>query len=54
MENIDQSLSTLSEVNLVNLRLYDNQNFNDKKNYSILMCTIKLIKDSQRFAGQPL
>ena len=44
MENIDQSLPTLSEVVLAGLRFYSNENFNDKKNYTILICTIKFLK----------
>ena len=31
LENIDQSLPALTEINLVDLLLSDNVNFNDKK-----------------------
>ena len=44
----------LSDLNLVNLLVYGNEMFNDRKHYAILMCTINFLKDSQRFAGQLL
>ena len=40
LENRDQSLCTLRDMNLVDLLLYDNEQFNNKNNYAILMCTI--------------
>ena len=54
MKNIDQSLPTLTEMNLVDLLLYDNKNFDDKKKIkknAKLMCTRKFLKDFQRFAS---
>ena len=50
LENIDQSLSTLSK-NLVDLLLYGN---GKKKNNAKLMSTTKFLKYSQGFAGQLL
>ena len=41
-------------MNRADLLLYDNENFNDKKNFTIFMRTIQLLKDSKRFAGQLL
>ena len=54
LENIDQPLPVLSEVNLVDLLLSSNENFNEKNSCAILMCAMKSFKDSQRFAGQLL
>lgn len=51
LENIDQSLSALSETNLVDLLLYGN---GKKKNNVKLMSTTKFLKYSQGFAGQLL
>ena len=52
LENSDQSLLTLSDIILVNLLLYGNEKFNGKKNCTMLMCTIKFLKNFQRFEGQ--
>ena len=49
LNEIDFSFSTLNENKLIDLILYDSDKFDDKKNYNILMSTIKFIKDSQRF-----
>ena len=47
--SIDSSFSTQNENNFIDLILYGSDKFDDKKNYNILMCTIKFIKGSQRF-----
>ena len=49
LNEIDSSFSTLNENKFIDLILYGNDKFDDKKNHRILMSTIKLIKDSQRF-----
>ena len=49
LNEIDISFSTLNENKLIDLILYGSDKFDDKKNYNILMSTIKFIKDSQRF-----
>ena len=49
LNKIDISFSTLNENKLIDLILYGSDKFDDKKNYNILMSTIKFIKDSQRF-----
>lgn len=54
LENIDQSIPTLSEVNLADLLFYGNENLNDKKTYALLICTINFLEHSQRFPGQLL
>ena len=46
--------STLNDNKFIDLLLYGNYKFDDKKNLSILTSTIKLIKDSQRFYEQLL
>ena len=48
LNEIDISFST-NENELIDLILYGSDKFDDKKNYNILMSTIKFIKDSQRF-----
>ena len=49
LNEIDISFSTLNENKLIDLILYGSDKYDDKKNYIILMSTIKFIKDSQRF-----
>ena len=49
LNEIDSSFSTLNENNFTDLILYGSDKPDDKKNHKILMSTIKLIKDSQRF-----
>ena len=49
LENIDQSLPTLSVVNLVDLLSHGNEMFNDKKKQATLMCTIKFLNDFQGY-----
>ena len=44
LNEIDSSFSTLNENNFIDLVLYGSDKFDDKKNHSILMCTIKFIK----------
>ena len=49
LNEIDISFSTLNENKLIDLILYGSDKFDDKKNYNILMSSIKFIKDSQGF-----
>ena len=44
---IDSSVSTLTESKLIDLILYGSDKFDVKKNHNILMCTIKFIKESK-------
>ena len=44
---IDSSVTTLTESKLIDLILYGSDKFDVKKNHNILMCTIKFIKDSK-------
>ena len=46
---IDSSFSTLNENEFIDIILYGSDEFDDKKNCNILICTIKFIKGSQRF-----
>ena len=48
LNKIDSCFSILNENKFTGLILYDSDKFYDKKP-RILMCTIKFIKDSQRF-----
>ena len=48
LKEIDSSFSALNENKLIDLILYGNDKFDNKKNHNILMCTIKFIKGSQR------
>ena len=47
--NIDRSLPSLSQDNLIIILLYDSDAFDNKKNRKILICTIQIIKDSHKF-----
>ena len=47
--NIDRSLPSLSQDNLIIIQLYDSDAFDNKKNRNILICTIQFIKDSHKF-----
>ena len=47
--NIDGSFSTLNENKFINLVLYDSYKLMTKRNHNILISTVKIIKDSQRF-----
>ena len=47
--NIDRSLPSLSQDNLIIILLYDSDAFDNKKNRKILICTIQFIKDSHKF-----
>ena len=49
LNEIDSSFSTRNLNNFIDLILDGSDKFYDKKNHNILMCTIKFIKDSQRF-----
>ena len=45
----DNTFSARNNIKLIDLILYDNDKFDNKKNRKILICTKKLIEDSQRF-----
>ena len=47
--NIDRSLPSLSQDNLIIILLYDSDAFDNKKNRKILIWTIQFIKDSHKF-----
>ena len=47
---INQSLSTLSDTNLVVFLLYGNENLIDKKNQTIIMCS-NFLNNSQDLLG---
>ena len=47
--NIDRSLPSLSQDNLIIILLYDSDAFDNKKNRKILICTMQFIKDSHKF-----
>ena len=49
LNEIDSSFSTPNEKRFIDLILQDSDKLADKKNRRYLMCTIKFIKDSQRF-----
>ena len=49
LNEMHSSFSSLNENKFINLVLYGSDKFDEKKNRSILMCTIKFIKGSQRF-----
>ena len=47
--NIDKSLLSLSQDKPINVLLYGNDALDNKTNHKILICTVKVIKDSHRF-----
>ena len=49
LSEIDSCFSALNENKFIDLILCGSDKSDDKKNHNILMCTIKFIKDSQRF-----
>ena len=49
LNEIDSSFSILNENKFIDIILYGNDKFDDKKNDNFLTCTIKFIKGSQRF-----
>ena len=49
LNKIDISFSVPNGDKFIDLILHGSDKFDNKKNLGILMCTIKLIKDSQRF-----
>ena len=53
LKNINETIMTLNESDLIHVMLYGNKNFDNNINISILTATIKFIKDSERF-NQPL
>ena len=52
-KNINKTIMSLNESDLIHVILYGNKNFDNNMNKSILTATIKFIKDSERF-DQPL
>ena len=54
LHEVDSSFSKLNENKLIDLFLYGNDKFDDKKNCSILMFTTKFIKVCKRFDEQLL
>ena len=52
LENIPISLSTVSDNSLFSLLLCSDDKFDDTKNRKLLMSTIRVIKDSQKFEEQ--
>ena len=53
LKNINETIMTLNESDLIHVMLYGNKNFDNNINISILTATIKFIKESERF-NQPL
>ena len=53
LKNINDTIMTLNENDLLHVILYGNKNFDDSMNISILTATMKFIKVSERF-DQPL
>ena len=53
LKNINDTIMTLNENDLVHVILYGNKNFDNSMNISILTATMKFIKVSERF-DQPL
>ena len=51
VQNINKSLPSVIVTTLVDLLLCGNEKFNDKK-CALLICTIRSLKNSRRFAGQ--
>ena len=49
LENIPISFSKVSDNNLISLFLHGDDKFDDTKNRKILIPTIRIIKDSQKF-----
>ena len=49
LNEIDSFFSKLNENKFIDLILYGSDKFDDRRNHNILMCSIKLIKSSQRF-----
>ena len=49
LSEIDSCFSALNENKFIDLILCGSDKSDDRKNLNILMCTIKFIKDSQRF-----
>ena len=49
LENIPISFSKVSDNNLISLLLHGDDKFDDTKNRKILIPTIRIIKDSQKF-----
>ena len=47
--NIDRSLLSLSQDEVINVLLYGSDAFDNKKNRKSLICTVQFIKHSHRF-----
>ena len=53
LKNINDTIMSLNENDLLHVMLYGNKNFDNSMNISILTATMKFIKVSERF-DQPL
>ena len=53
LKNINDTIMSLNESDLIHVILYGNKNFDNNMNKSIITATIKFMKDSERF-DQPL
>ena len=53
LKNINETIMSLNESDLIHVILYGNKNFDNNMNKSIITATIKFMKDSERF-DQPL
>ena len=53
LKNINETIMSLNESDLIHVILYGNKNFENNMNKSIITATIKFMKDSERF-DQPL
>ena len=49
LKNINETIMTLNESDLIHVILYGNKNFDNNMNKSIITATIKFMKDSERF-----
>ena len=53
LKYINDANMLLNENDLLDVKMYENKNFDNKMNINILNATIKFIRDSERF-DQPL
>ena len=49
LKNINETVMSLNESDVIHVILYGNKNFDSNMNISIITVTIKFIKDSERF-----
>ena len=49
LKNINETIMSLNESDLIHVILYGNKNFDNNMNKSIITATIKFMKDSERF-----